>query len=53
MITVEEMRKFLLDQFGIRSDEELDRKLKKLGGIKIGIFVDSTDGEKTEAQEIC
>lgn len=47
MITVEEMRKFLLDQFGIRSDEELDRKLKKLEGIKIGIFVDPTEKKKT------
>ena len=40
MITVEEMRKLLFDEFGISSDEELDAALRKLGGIKIGIFVD-------------
>lgn len=53
MITVEEMRKLLLDQFGIRSDEELDKELKKMGGIKIGIFVDPTENEKTEVHAVC
>lgn len=53
MITVEEMRKILLDQFGIRSDEELDKELKRLGGIKIGIFVDSTESKKTEVPAAC
>lgn len=42
MITVEEMRKLLATEFGIKSDEELERALKKKGGIKIGIFTDET-----------
>ncbi len=40
MTSVEEMRKLLAEQFGIRTDEELDEALKKIGGIRIGIFVD-------------
>lgn len=40
MINVEEMRKLLAEQFRIRTDEELDEALKKMGGIRIGIFVD-------------
>lgn len=40
MISIEEMRKLLAEQFGIKSDAELDEALKKIGGIRIGIFVD-------------
>lgn len=40
MISIEEMRKLLAEQFSIESDEELDEALKKIGGIRIGIFVD-------------
>lgn len=40
MISVEEMRRILAEQFGIESDAELDEALKKIGGIRIGIFVD-------------
>ena len=49
MISVEEMRKLLLDQFGIRTDEELDKELKKQGGIRIAVFVDPTKSKKEEA----
>lgn len=40
MIDIDEMRKLLAEQFGIKTDEELDEALKKIGGIRIGIFVD-------------
>ena len=45
MITAEEMRKLLAAEFGIKTDEELERALKKKGGIRIGVF---TDEKKTE-----
>lgn len=40
MINVEDMRNLLIKQFGIKNDTELDEALKKIGGIRIGIFVD-------------
>ena len=40
MITADEMRKLLFDEFGISSDQQLDEELKKLGSIRIGIFID-------------
>lgn len=40
MITIDEMRQLLFDEFGISSDQQLDEELKKIGGIRIGIFVD-------------
>lgn len=51
MITVEEMRKLLAAEFGIKSDEELERALKKKGGIRIGVFTDEakTSNKKREA----
>ena len=42
MITADEMRKILFDEFGISSDQQLNEELKKLGDIKIGIFVDKS-----------
>lgn len=51
MITVEEMREYLLDQFGIENDEDLDKELKKMGGIRIAIFTEryrASDNEKKE-----
>ncbi len=48
MITPEEMRKLLFDEFGIRTDDELDKELEKLGGIRIGLFVDPKDDAKNE-----
>lgn len=38
MITVEEMRKLLADEYGITSDKQLDEALKSLGGIVIDVF---------------
>ena len=49
MITAEEMRELLLEQFGIRTEEDLDREIKKQGGIRIAIFVDPKEGKKKEA----
>ena len=43
MISVEEMRTLLSEQYGIRSDEDLDRELKKQGGIRIALFVDTKE----------
>lgn len=40
MFTAKEMREFLAKEYGITTDEELDRELKKKGGIRIGIFTD-------------
>lgn len=36
---VEEMRKLLLEEFGIHNETELDAALKALGGINISAFV--------------
>ena len=46
MITVEEMRRLLLEEFGIRTDEELNKELKRQGGIRIGLFVDPKESQK-------
>ena len=48
MITPDEMRKLLLEEFGIRTDEELNKELKKVGGIRIGLFIDPKDSAKKE-----
>ena len=40
MISVNEMREYLLKEYGIKNDAELNRALRELGGIKIGIFTD-------------
>lgn len=40
MLSVEEMRKVLAEQFNIRTNKELEEALNKIGGIRIGIFVD-------------
>lgn len=40
MISVDEMKKILEKEFGITTEAELDLALKKLGGIKIGVFID-------------
>lgn len=45
MISVDEMRKLLLEEYGIKSDRELDKEIQKLGGIKIGIFTDKPKNE--------
>lgn len=51
MITVKDMRKLLAAEFGITNDEELERALKKKGGIRIGVFTDTkkTENEKGKA----
>ena len=38
MLSVEEMRKLLSEEYGITSDKQLDEELKKLGGIRIDLF---------------
>lgn len=48
MFTVKEMREFLAKEYGITTDEELDKELKKKGGIRIGIFTDPKINHKEE-----
>lgn len=50
MISIDEMRKLLSEKFGIKSDEDLDRELKKLGGIRIGVFVDKAESQDKKVQ---
>ena len=38
MISVEEMKKFLSDDYGIDSLEDLDKALEKQGGIDVALF---------------
>lgn len=45
---VEEMRKLLLEEFGIHNEKELDAALKALGSINISAFVGtSADSPRT------
>ena len=48
MSRVEEMRKYLLEEYGIHNDKELDDALKKLKPIDIGIFVSKPMGRNQE-----
>ena len=41
MMSVEEMRALLLREYGIKNNAELDRALRKNGGVKIAIFTDA------------
>ncbi len=50
MVTVDEMKKFLLDEFGIKSEAELESALKKQGGIKIAIFTDEPSADKRKSK---
>lgn len=50
MSRVEELRKYLLDEYGIRNDKDLDDALKKLKPIDIGIFV--SQPHKREKEEV-
>ena len=45
-MNADEMRELLAREFGIHTDEELERELKKKGGIRIGIFTDKKPQEK-------
>ena len=40
MMSVDEMRTMLLQEFGIKNDADLERELRKIGGIKIAVFTD-------------
>ena len=42
-MSVDEMRDLLLREYGIASDEDLEKELHKNGGVKIAIFVDPKD----------
>lgn len=52
MITPDEMRKLLFEEFGIRTDGELNTEIKKQGGIRIGLFVDPKADQKEEVSAI-
>ena len=48
MITAAEMRKLLLEEYGIHNEKELEAALQALGGINISAFVGtSTDCPRT------
>lgn len=49
MISVEEMRALLLREYGIKNDTELDRAIRKNGGVKIAIFTDKPPKKATDA----
>jgi len=52
MISVDEMRTILRVEYGIKTDEELTKELKKLGGINIAIFTESPyKSKETETKE--
>ena len=40
MISVDEMKKLLEKDFGIKTELELNEALRKKGGIRIGVFTD-------------
>ena len=48
MSRVEELRKYLLDEYGIHNDKELEDALKKLKPIDIGIFVSPPQARSKE-----
>ena len=43
-----ELRKYLLDEYGIRNDKELEEAFKKLKPIDIGIFVSQPPARNKE-----
>ena len=48
MSRVEELRKYLLDEYGIHNDKELEEALKKMKPMNIGIFVSQPKERKNE-----
>ena len=48
MISVQEMKRKLKEEYGIESTKDLDEALKKIGGIDISLFVSATKKAKTE-----
>lgn len=50
-MNADEMRELLAREFGIHTDEELERELKKKGGIRIGIFTDKKPQEKEKKND--
>ena len=49
MMSLEEMRALLLREYGIKDDAELDRALRKNGGVKIAIFTDKRPEKTADA----
>lgn len=48
MISVQEMKQKLKDEYGIESTKDLDEALKKIGGIDISLFASASNDVKTE-----
>lgn len=48
-MSVDEMRSLLLREYGIKDDAELDRALRKNGGVKIAIFTDKPPEKTADA----
>lgn len=48
MSRVEALRKYLLEEYGIHNDKELDEALKKMKPIDIGIFVSQPPARNKE-----
>lgn len=40
MMSVDEMRTLLRTEFGIKTDADLEREMRKIGGIRVAIFTD-------------
>ena len=47
MLTVQEMKKKLKDEYGIESTKDLDEALKKIGGIDISLFASAPRKNKS------
>ena len=47
MTSLEEIKKYLREEYGIMSYKDLENRINEIGGIKIGIFVDRPVDIKT------
>ena len=47
MFSVQEMKKLLKDEYGIKSTKELDEALAKIGGIDISLFTYGPKDDKS------
>ncbi len=52
MITVDEMKKLLEKEYGIKSEHELNEALRKKGGIRIGVFTDKLQKKAEQVKTV-
>lgn len=50
MVTVEQMRKILIEEYGIKDDKELGKAIKNQGGIKIDLFTEKSEFEQEQGK---